>query len=142
MITLNYWQSLWIKGEKVDRKRWKTGVVMPGITKCAGYCDFLRTFTLLNNPTRWVQLLYPFYRWGNWSTKKFSNLSKETWLSCLLVKHVWLCDRIDCSPPGSSVHGISQARILEWAAISFSREFYIPSNGLDYNESPTIIKFC
>ena len=28
---------------------------------------------------------------------------------------------MDCSPPGSSVHGISQARILEWAAISFSR---------------------
>ena len=27
-----------------------------------------------------------------------------------------------CSPPGSSVHGISQARILEWVAISFSRE--------------------
>ena len=29
----------------------------------------------------------------------------------------------DCSPPGSSAHGISQARILEWVAISFSREF-------------------
>ena len=32
-----------------------------------------------------------------------------------------LCDPIDCSPPGSSVHGILQARILEWVAISFSR---------------------
>ena len=29
-----------------------------------------------------------------------------------------LCDYMDCSPPGSSVHGISQARILEWVAIS------------------------
>ena len=28
-----------------------------------------------------------------------------------------LCDPVDCSPPGSSVHGISQARILEWVAI-------------------------
>ena len=28
---------------------------------------------------------------------------------------------VDCSPPGSSVHGILQARILEWVAISFSR---------------------
>jgi len=27
---------------------------------------------------------------------------------------------MDCSPPGSSVHGLSQARILEWVAISFS----------------------
>ena len=32
-----------------------------------------------------------------------------------------LCDPMDCSPKGSSVHGISQARILEWVAISFSR---------------------
>ena len=32
-----------------------------------------------------------------------------------------LCNPMDCSLPGSSVHGISQARILEWVAISFSR---------------------
>ena len=32
-----------------------------------------------------------------------------------------LCDPVDCRPSGSSVHGISQARILEWVAISFSR---------------------
>ena len=31
-----------------------------------------------------------------------------------------LCDPIDGSPPGSSVHGIPQARTLEWVAISFS----------------------
>ena len=31
------------------------------------------------------------------------------------------CDLMDCSPPSSSVHRISQARILEWFAISFSR---------------------
>ena len=32
-----------------------------------------------------------------------------------------LCDPMDCSPPGSSIHGILQARVLEWVAISFSR---------------------
>ena len=32
-----------------------------------------------------------------------------------------LCDPMDCGPPGSSVHGILQARILGWVAISFSR---------------------
>ena len=32
------------------------------------------------------------------------------------------CDPMDCSPPGSSVHGISPARILKWVAISFPRE--------------------
>ena len=33
-----------------------------------------------------------------------------------------LCAHMDCSPPGSSVHGILQARILEWVAMLFSRE--------------------
>ena len=49
------------------------------------------------------------------------------WLSVLYVKvlvaHLCLtlCDPMNCSPPGSSVHGFSQARILEWVAIPFSR---------------------
>src|SRR5574339_126012 len=33
-----------------------------------------------------------------------------------------LLDPMDCSPSGSSVHGIFQARVLEWVAISFSKE--------------------
>ena len=37
------------------------------------------------------------------------------------LNRVWLCDPVDCSPPGSSIHGILQARILEWVAVSFSR---------------------
>ena len=37
-----------------------------------------------------------------------------------------LCDPVDYSPPGSSVHGIFQARILEWVAISSSRESSSP----------------
>ena len=35
-----------------------------------------------------------------------------------------LCDSMVCSPPGSSVHGILQARILEWIAIPFSKGFF------------------
>ena len=34
-----------------------------------------------------------------------------------------LCDPVDCSLPGSSVHGILPARVLEWVAIPFSRVF-------------------
>ena len=42
---------------------------------------------------------------------------------CWLVAQscLTLCDPVNCSLPGSSVHGISQARIMEWVAISFSR---------------------
>ena len=43
------------------------------------------------------------------------------WVCHYLLSHVWLFDSTDCSPPGSSVSGILQARILEWVAISFSR---------------------
>ena len=37
-----------------------------------------------------------------------------------------LCNPMDCSPPGSSLHGILQARLLEWVAIAFSRGFSRP----------------
>ena len=37
-----------------------------------------------------------------------------------------LCDPMDCSPPGSSIQGILQARILEWVAVPFSRDFPDP----------------
>ena len=43
-----------------------------------------------------------------------------------------LCDPLDSSPPGSSVHGLLQARILEWVSISFSRGIF-PSQGLNLN---------
>ena len=45
-----------------------------------------------------------------------SESESEVVQSCLT-----LCDPMDCSPPGSSVHGIFQVRVLEWVAISFSR---------------------
>ena len=35
-----------------------------------------------------------------------------------------LCDPMDCSPPSSSVHGIFQARVLEWVAIAFSKKYF------------------
>ena len=41
---------------------------------------------------------------------------------CVCAKlYLTLCDPKDCSPPGSSVHGVLQARILEWVVLSFSR---------------------
>ena len=49
--------------------------------------------------------------WPNTSFVVFSHLS-----------HVWhFCDSMDCSPPGFSVNGIFQAKILEWVTIFFSR---------------------
>ena len=51
---------------------------------------------------------------------------KITWSGTLVPSDS--CDPMDCSLPGLSLHGISQARILEWVAISFSRGSSRPRN--------------
>ena len=50
-----------------------------------------------------------------------------------------LCDPVDCSLPGSSIHGILQARILEWVAISFSRGSSRPR---DWTQVSCIVGRC
>ena len=57
--------------------------------------------------------------------------SSLTWISllpppplCCAQLYPTLCDPMDCSTPCSSVHGICQARILEWVAISYSRVIF------------------
>ena len=46
----------------------------------------------------------------------------------LSLSRIQLLKPVDCSPPGSSVHGILQARIVDWVAISFSRGSTPPSD--------------
>ena len=73
-----------------------------------------------------------YYSSWLWKTK----LQRTWWLemrdamqffsALLLLSHfsrIWLCDPIDGSPPGSSVPGILQARVLGWVAISFSSAY-------------------
>ena len=55
----------------------------------------------------------------------FSFIQMHACLVALLC--LTLCDPTDCSPPGFSVHGIFQARVLEWGAIAFSvNSIYLP----------------
>ena len=64
-----------------------------------------------------------------------TNTTLESNYACVCVRArslqlcLNLCDSMDHSPPGSSVHGILQARILEWVAISFSRGSLGPRDG-------------
>ena len=56
------------------------------------------------------------------SYMEFTKLLKCMFVIVQLLSLVWLlCNPMDCGLPGSSDYGISQARILEWVAISFSR---------------------
>ena len=70
-----------------------------------------------------------FSRQEHWSGLPFPSPIHESEVtqSCLT-----LIDPMDCSPPGSSVHGIFQARVLEWGAIAFSRN--VPLVSLSFLE--------
>ena len=54
----------------------------------------------------------------NFTSNSWYESESEVAQSCPTLR-----DPVDCSLPGSSIHGILQARILEWAAISFSRKY-------------------
>ena len=61
---------------------------------------------------------------GEWLSTVLNTISKVRIIQCWVIlpqSCPSLCDPMDCSLPGSSVHGIFQARILEWVAISFSK---------------------
>ena len=65
----------------------------------------------------WVTFNHSVILWNARSILAMKNQVKvKVAQSCLT-----LCDRIDCSLPGSSVHGILHAKILEWVTISFCR---------------------
>ena len=59
---------------------------------------------------------------GGWLKNEQSILHTDSTCACLVVQLCpTVCSPVDCSLPDSSVHGILQAKILEWIAISFSR---------------------
>ena len=74
-----------------------------------------RDITLLTK----VHLIKAFpvvmYGWESWTIKKAESESE------VAQSYPTLCNPMDYRLPGSSLHGILQARILEWVAISFSR---------------------
>ena len=77
----------------------------------------------------WLKILFLLMGLSNISVMSVKSNGTVSPLNSLkwrseIVSHSVVSDSwhpMDCSPPGSSVHGISQARILEWVAISFSR---------------------
>ena len=92
----------------------------------------------------WLQVGLSSESWlsrhDGWSLQKVSTPGQDTQLPSLTclpshgvvesLNHVPLfCSPMDCSLPGYSVHGTSQARILEWVAISFFRESSRPRDG-------------
>ena len=71
----------------------------------------------------WVnyQAILPGFLWVTMTFHAFFLSSLPRCLCAVLDCVQRFCDHMDCSPPGFSVHGISQAGILEWVAISSSK---------------------
>ena len=85
--------------------------------------DVVNIASLLYNPSSIVLILWLkvknifFILWK----KNFIGYACAVAELCLT-----LCDSMDCSPPGFSVHGVFQVRILEWVAISYPRGSFWP----------------
>ena len=55
--------------------------------------------------------------------------------SCPTLSRLTFCDPMDCSPPGSCVHGTLQARILEWVVMPSSRESSQPRDQIQVSNT-------
>ena len=93
-------------------------------SKCSFDIQFPRYIILLNERYKWISslgnclILLP----GVTPTPYVVEEDHCFIHACACVQSCWtLCDPTDCNPPGSSVHGIFQTRILKWVAVSSSR---------------------
>ena len=72
-----------------------------------GLVRIICTWKFPSNKCKIIMYLFQHF---HWRSKSWFEYNRDNF-----------CDPMDCSLPGSSVHGILQARVLEWVAISFSR---------------------
>ena len=89
-----------------------------------------------------LRILFLFFSPFQTFRNKIIIRTQRTQPSCMHAKSLQmfptLCDLIDCSPPVSSVHGILQARILEWSACPPLRDLLNPGIELVYRASPAL----
>ena len=76
----------------------------------------------------WLCLLFSF-QVSSLRPKRISILSECVCVCVCAQSCPTLYGPMDCGPPGSSVHGIFQARTLEWVAISFKKDVLSPQGG-------------
>ena len=71
----------------------------------------------------------------HWQVDCFKKFVSVDMCVCVSYLCLTLCDPMDCSPPGSSVHGVLQAGILEWFFVPFFKD--LPDLGIK-PESPAL----
>ena len=99
-------------------------------TQFASYPKFAiypqHPFSSVSSDKHYVSNLLTIDPWPSALDTRFSKLMEYVCFVTLSCLTLW--DPLDCSPPGSSVHGIFQARIPEWVVISFSSGSSQPRN--------------
>ena len=119
--------------------KWKNSLVSSGMKRVCCCCRQVASVVSDSATHRWqpTRLLCP---WD--SPAKKTGVGCHFLLQCITVKSevAQLCltlhNPMDCSLPGSSVHGIFQARVLEWVALSFSEEGIV-----QYNQPSNVLFF-
>ena len=115
--------------------RWTWGVTRPANPASGEVKDSLRKNMAHDSPEEWERICEG--KKGRWEflgrvIRRPINIHHKyatTLLLCMLAPSCpTFCDPMNCSPSGSSVHKISQARLLEWVVISLSRGSSWPSD--------------
>ena len=121
----SFWRSITtdIIGRKVKHSSLSSFQVL-----CAQPVSCVQLFVTPRIAAHQAPLSMGFSKQEFWSGLPLPSLNVKEKVKVKSVSHVRLCDPMDCSLPGSSVHGIFQARVLEWVAIDFSSSFQTPGN--------------
>ena len=106
------WPSLCLHIPTAGDTSWGGG--SPGWAPCQTQFDLYQTRGILPRPK-------PDDSLDQWRFDLVTALDRAVCVCVLSC--VWLCNPMDCSLPDFSVHGIFQARVLEWVAISYSRDW-------------------
>ena len=79
---------------------------------------------------------------GIWAKMSDITINAMVFLKVLVAQLcLTFCDPMDCSPPGSSVRGILQARVLEWVAIPGSSHSFLPDPEIQTQVSCIVGRF-
>ena len=115
---------------RLKKRVWKTHKKIRFLLSCCRLCMnvipitlvFRRAMQVVLCTGAWLRSGWAFIHTSRVLAQAASAQKKECVHVCFITQAcLTLCNPLDYSPPGFSVHGILQARILEWVAIPFSR---------------------
>ena len=116
-ILMSIWPCFSLSGRKCGKPMREGSCCYPGFLKKDDFFSIAICFLLRGAERFW--LINDLVQHG-WAAH-IMHLADSSFHSCVCAQLLQLCptlcDPMDCSPPGSSVHGILQARILEWVAM-------------------------